>query len=150
MRLLTRQFEGDTDAITALYGKAKQCYAYLESSGLTSFRVLQGLLLISYYEVANAIYPAAYLTVGTCARLGHALGLHNRRLASQMHPQTGKPLTNYRCLDLIPWQVLGKSSKRSEGLGGVSSFWIGKLNPKFNMRKSPDLQCQLEDTSTLE
>ncbi|KAL6408671.1 hypothetical protein AUP68_07615 [Ilyonectria robusta] len=44
------------------------------------------VLLLAFYEVAHAIYPAAYLTIGHCARLGHALGIHDRRNVSQMFP----------------------------------------------------------------
>ncbi|KAL1963623.1 hypothetical protein VTN77DRAFT_7944 [Rasamsonia byssochlamydoides] len=50
---------------------------------------MQAAILIATYEVAHAIYPAAYLSTGHCARLGYTLGLHDRQ-APQMLP---KPAT---------------------------------------------------------
>jgi hypothetical protein len=58
----------------------------MEDQGVISIRVLQAALLLSLYEVGHAIYPAAFLTVGKCARLGQALGIHDRRNVTQMFP----------------------------------------------------------------
>ncbi|KAK5999200.1 Transcription factor BOA15 [Cladobotryum mycophilum] len=82
MRLLTQHNE-DTGA---LYEKAKQCFYYMEGRGVISFRMVQATLLLSLYEAANAIYPAAFMTIGHCARLGHAIGIHDRRNSPQMFP----------------------------------------------------------------
>ncbi|KAJ6782300.1 hypothetical protein PWT90_00623 [Aphanocladium album] len=46
--------------------------------------LLQSAILLAYYEISSAIYPAAFLTVGHCARLGQAMGIHGRRNAPQM------------------------------------------------------------------
>ncbi|CAK7214967.1 hypothetical protein SCUCBS95973_002316 [Sporothrix curviconia] len=35
------------------------------------------MLLLAYYEIANALFPTAYMTVGTCARLGQIIGIHS-------------------------------------------------------------------------
>jgi hypothetical protein len=40
-----------------------------------SIHVLQAGILITFYELGQAIYPAAYLSVGSCARYGLALGI---------------------------------------------------------------------------
>ncbi|KAF7626637.1 fungal-specific transcription factor domain-containing protein [Aspergillus flavus] len=72
-----------------LYRSAKACYVYIESSNVFSVKVLQALLLIALYEISNAIYPAAYLTVGHCARLGHAMGIHQRSDSPQMFHRVG-------------------------------------------------------------
>ncbi|UKZ53304.1 hypothetical protein TrVGV298_007096 [Trichoderma virens] len=40
-----------------------------------SLQVLQATIFVALYEIGHAIYPAAYLTVGACARYGIALGL---------------------------------------------------------------------------
>ena len=37
--------------------------------------MLQAAVLIAVYEVGHAIYPAAYLTIGACARYGTMLGI---------------------------------------------------------------------------
>ncbi|KPM38581.1 hypothetical protein AK830_g8008 [Neonectria ditissima] len=70
----------------AAYLRAKRCLHFMEDLGVISIRSLQAVLLLAFYEVAHAIYPAAYLTVGHCARLGHALGIHDRRNVLQMFP----------------------------------------------------------------
>ncbi|OGM47969.1 hypothetical protein ABOM_002681 [Aspergillus bombycis] len=72
-----------------LYRSAKACYVHVESSNVFSIKVLQALLLIALYEISNSIYPAAYLTVGHCARLGHAMGVHQRSDAPQMLNRVG-------------------------------------------------------------
>ncbi|UKZ81898.1 hypothetical protein TrVFT333_009674 [Trichoderma virens FT-333] len=45
--------------------------------GNFSLQALQAKVLLAYYELGHAIYPAAYLATGSCAKYGIALGLHN-------------------------------------------------------------------------
>jgi hypothetical protein len=87
------------------YQNAKRCLGLAESSGSVSGRLVQGALLLALYEIANGIYPAAYLSVGYCARLGHALGIHDRKNASQMFPVPGS-WTETEELRRIWWGVL--------------------------------------------
>jgi len=72
-----------------LYWLAKRYFAMVEATGLLSVQLLQAGLLISAYEIGHAIYPAAYVTTGHCARLGHALGLNDRRNAPQVLRRSG-------------------------------------------------------------
>ncbi|OKL57474.1 hypothetical protein UA08_07078 [Talaromyces atroroseus] len=72
-----------------LYSQVKHCYSSVESLGVITPRVLQAALLIAYWEVGSGVYPAAYLSVGLCARLGHALGIHRQRKVPQMFPRSG-------------------------------------------------------------
>lgn len=72
----------------AQYCKAKQCLHLVEDQGIISLRVLQATLLLSLYEAGHAVFPAAFLSIGHCARIGHAIGIHNRRGVSQMFPST--------------------------------------------------------------
>ncbi|KAL7948002.1 hypothetical protein V8C42DRAFT_351869 [Trichoderma barbatum] len=60
----------------------------LEDSGLLTLGVLQAAILITIYEIGHGIYPAAYMSIGRCARLGHVMGLHGRRSISKLfkHP----------------------------------------------------------------
>lgn len=58
----------------ALYRTSKRYLSEIEAGGLMSLQVLQAAVFIALYEIGNAIYPAAYLTVGACARYGIALG----------------------------------------------------------------------------
>jgi hypothetical protein len=60
---------------TALYRLAKRFYTDVESTEDSNVQVLQASVCIALFEIGNAIYPAAYLTVGACARYGTAMGL---------------------------------------------------------------------------
>jgi hypothetical protein len=59
---------------TPMYKAAKQYFFELETAGSFSIRVVQAGLLILLYELGHCIYPAAYMSVGTCARQAVALG----------------------------------------------------------------------------
>ena len=81
MRLVSQQSLG-----TDVYDNIKYCLYMLERQGIVSLQLLQATMIVALHEISNAIYPAAYLTVGHCARLGQAMGLHDRRSANQMFP----------------------------------------------------------------
>lgn len=70
----------------AVYDNVKYCLYALERQGIISLPLLQATMIVALYEISNAVYPAAYLTVGHCARLGQAMGLHDRRSLVQMFP----------------------------------------------------------------
>ncbi|KAE8392889.1 hypothetical protein BDV23DRAFT_170548 [Aspergillus alliaceus] len=70
-----------------LYTAAKRFSRELEMGGLYTLRIVQAGVLLSVYEMGHAIFPAAFGTIGNCARQGVALGIHNK-LASQL---IGKP-----------------------------------------------------------
>lgn len=59
----------------SVYRLVKKFYLEVESTEGLCIQVLQAGILIAIFEIGDAIYPAAYLTVGTCARYGVALGL---------------------------------------------------------------------------
>jgi hypothetical protein len=59
----------------ALYHAAKRFHMAVEAVGVLSVHVLQANILTAIYEMGHAIYPAAYISVGTCARYGLALGI---------------------------------------------------------------------------
>ncbi|KAI9726662.1 MAG: hypothetical protein M1834_008975 [Cirrosporium novae-zelandiae] len=85
MKLVTTYLPLDEqDTRIPLYWTTKQYFSIVESSGVFSVRIVQATLLIAIYEIGHCIYPAAYLTVGAAARLGHAIGLHDRKNAPQM------------------------------------------------------------------
>ena len=60
-----------------LYTTVKQACAILELADCHSLSKLQATLLIAVYEIGHALYPAAYMTVASCARQGTILGIHN-------------------------------------------------------------------------
>ncbi|RFU30654.1 hypothetical protein B7463_g5701, partial [Scytalidium lignicola] len=63
-----------TNPKTPTYTAAKQFFLELEAAGSFSIRIVQAGLLIGLYELGHCIYPAAYMTVGACARHAVALG----------------------------------------------------------------------------
>jgi hypothetical protein len=65
--------------VSAMYHNAKRLHFEMETAGVLSLRVLQAGILLALYEVGQAIYPAAYLTVGSCARYGIAIGVDKLR-----------------------------------------------------------------------
>jgi hypothetical protein len=71
MKLVTT---GDVDCVS-LYTTAKNFVARLESNGALSLLCLQAMVLVALYEYGHAIYPAAWMTVGSCARYADVLGL---------------------------------------------------------------------------
>ncbi|KAL4779903.1 hypothetical protein BJX76DRAFT_361343 [Aspergillus varians] len=70
-----------------LYHLAKEFSRRLELDGLLTLRAVQAGILLLIYELGHGIFPAAFLTIGHCARQGVALGLHNKS-APQL---AGKP-----------------------------------------------------------
>ena len=60
-----------------LYAMTKDFYSQVESKGIGSVRLLQAGILLALYETGHSIYPAAYLSIGRCGRLGQAIGLHD-------------------------------------------------------------------------
>lgn len=85
-KLITTDVTGQSPQ-TVLYQEAKKLYALVEPEYSHSIALIQALLLIGLYELAHAIYPAAYLTTGQAARLAYAMGLHDRKTASML-PRT--------------------------------------------------------------
>lgn len=75
MKLFCTPLPSDVgDGQTTLYATTKRFCSEVEATGVMSIRVLQAALLIASYETGHAIYPAAYFTVGACARYGTAIG----------------------------------------------------------------------------
>ncbi|KAL2417406.1 hypothetical protein ABEF95_015225 [Exophiala dermatitidis] len=84
MKLIIQAPSGDPESMRSpLYALTKQNYAMVESEGLISLQTLQANILIAVFEIGHAIYPAAYMTTGQCARLGHVLGINDRNHAHQ-------------------------------------------------------------------
>ncbi|KAF4344795.1 fungal specific transcription factor factor [Fusarium beomiforme] len=73
MKLITTQAKNNIDS--ALYDTAKSFLASLESNGIVSLLCLQAMVLVALYEYSHAIYPAAWMTVGSCTRYSDILGL---------------------------------------------------------------------------
>ena len=59
-----------------LYHTVKHFHLQVQDSSTFSLPVLQAGVLLALYELGHGIYPAAFLSVGACARYGHALGIN--------------------------------------------------------------------------
>ncbi|KAF5576004.1 fungal specific transcription factor [Fusarium pseudocircinatum] len=73
MKLVTTPAIDITDS--TLYDTAKSFLAILESNGVVSLLRLQAMILVALHEYSHAIYPAAWMTIGSCARYTDILGL---------------------------------------------------------------------------
>ncbi|QIW97529.1 hypothetical protein AMS68_003047 [Peltaster fructicola] len=88
IKLITAEVPSDVAAAQlSAYRDVKALYSYIESRNGFTMQTLQALLLIALFEIGHSIWPAAYLTTGGCARLGHAMGVHSRH-ATSMLPRT--------------------------------------------------------------
>lgn len=76
MKLICSDIPEGQPPQTQLYLDVKSFYSYVEAQNGFSIQLIQSLCLISLYELGHCVYPAAYLSIGASARLGHAMGLH--------------------------------------------------------------------------
>jgi hypothetical protein len=63
------------DPKSQAYLNAKHAILDAVTAGVLTLQLLQAQLLIAIYELGHAVYPAANLSIGACARYGVALGL---------------------------------------------------------------------------
>lgn len=73
------------------YRATKMAILLLEQHGQYSTNFLAAYALLAVYEVGQALFPAAYLTVSGVARLFCALGLHDKKKATQLLRRPGLP-----------------------------------------------------------
>lgn len=62
---------------TSFYLSVKEYYFQVESAGFLSVQLLQAGVILAVYEFGHAIFPAAYITIGRCAKISHAIGVHH-------------------------------------------------------------------------
>lgn len=98
--------QDEEDGKTALYKTAKEFYSRVETSGIMSICILQSAILIAVYEIGHAIYPAAYLTVGACARYGIALGLDKVMADLMGEGNLGKSWMEIEEMRRVWWGIL--------------------------------------------
>ncbi|KAH0533221.1 hypothetical protein TsFJ059_001813 [Trichoderma semiorbis] len=98
--------ENVNDGRWPLYQLVKSFYADVEATAPMSVHILQAAVFIAIYEIDQAIYPSAYLSVGTCARYGTALGLNQlmtRRVGDGKSGLSGVEVEEHR---RVWWAVL--------------------------------------------
>jgi hypothetical protein len=80
MHLLQQTPSRSVDSmISSLYALAKTGINQLEMLRCCSIDTIQSMLLIALYEVGHGIYPAASISMASCARAARNLGLHKIR-----------------------------------------------------------------------
>lgn len=77
--------DASEDARTNLYFEAKNLHLDLEVSGYLTCKLLQSGILIALYEIGHGIYPAAYMSVGSCIRYANALGIRGDESIETTH-----------------------------------------------------------------
>jgi hypothetical protein len=66
----------DVSATNKLYTILKSSYYAVQSFGNPTLVTIQAGMLLAIYEQGLALQKQSYLTIGACARMGHAIGLH--------------------------------------------------------------------------
>jgi hypothetical protein len=77
-----------------LYSIVKSNYWHLNSCMEASTELAQAGLLIACYEHASGLVEASYHTIGLCARMGYWMGLHERRIDSDLAKDSDAWLEN--------------------------------------------------------
>ncbi|KAK1757434.1 hypothetical protein QBC47DRAFT_318542 [Echria macrotheca] len=76
----TREIADGVDArANPWYAAAKRFLSLLEGAGMVSLVCLQAMVLVALYEFGHGIYPAAWMSVGQCARYMDVLGIPSFR-----------------------------------------------------------------------
>ncbi|KAF3357457.1 60S ribosomal protein L38 [Verticillium dahliae VDG1] len=110
-----------------IYLTAKRFVLSLEHGGVPSIMVLQSMVLIAIYEYSHGIYPAAWTTIGGCARYADFLGLPDVHessilLNSAVRPPAQRTLDPPEIGSNSVRRQHGSSLKSVDGPGGRSWF----------------------------
>jgi Fungal specific transcription factor domain len=87
--IITRPQDGLENLQNPIYTASKRFIFLMESSGMTSLLVLQAYILLSLYEIGQAVYPGAWMSVGSCVRYGLLLGVNGHESAAEL---LGRPV----------------------------------------------------------
>ena len=104
--------------------KLEECHA----KGAITLNLLAAEITIAAFEVAQGIYPAAYLTTSKCTRLSYYLGLHDSSRAVQVLPNPSELTLAMRLHhknDSI--QIHGWRGKKGGDCGGLRSSSTGNI-----------------------
>jgi hypothetical protein len=95
--MITRPQDGLETPQNPIYMAAKRFLALMEASGMTSLLVLQAHILVTIYEIGQAIYPAAWMSAGTCVRYGLLLGINGHEAAA---PLLGRSVSDHSSMPI--------------------------------------------------
>ena len=73
---LMQALNGSDNDLQTLYLTTKMLFAHAQASISTSTSLIQASLLIATYEYGHGLIEAAYISIGTCVRMGYTAGLH--------------------------------------------------------------------------
>jgi hypothetical protein len=91
--IISRPQDGIESSHSPAYMSARRFIALMEANGMASLIVLQAILLVTLYEYGQAIYPAAWMSAGTCVRYGNLLGINGHKEAAQL---LGRPVSGFK------------------------------------------------------
>jgi hypothetical protein len=74
--------DNDPFELKSLYIFTKTSIASTEGLGINSFLIIQSRILVTLFEIAHGIYPAAYISIGATVRAADALEIHPSAVAS--------------------------------------------------------------------
>lgn len=111
---------------TAFYVAVREYHFFVESAGILSLQLLQAGILLAVYEFGHAIFPNAYVTIGRCAKIGHAMGIHHGASAP---PLLGPPAS---------WTELEERSR---------VWWAVFLLDRLSNLGNPALPFSVQDPS---
>ncbi|KAH7325670.1 hypothetical protein B0I35DRAFT_420912 [Stachybotrys elegans] len=110
MKLIQHIPEDVHDAMRCgLYMTAKQFATAVETAGFYSLTRVQSNILIAVYEMGHGIFPAAYMTLASCAAQAIALGLHD---------------------DKAP-QILERPGNHAEWEERLRTFWMIRILDRY-------------------
>ena len=87
MRLITQHPSIDSEVDQdreVLYLATKTLFAQVQAFIPSSIYLVQAGVILSHYEHAHGMIEAAYITIGTTARMAYALGLNNKPCSTEM------------------------------------------------------------------
>ena len=88
IRLVTSTpFSAEAAGSSDLYISVRKALMAGSAAPFPSIVPLQAMILLTVYEMGHGLYPAAFLSLGSCISMGQALGLHNSESAIQMIPR---------------------------------------------------------------
>ena len=68
----------------SIYTAVKHVLDACESVSQHSPSLLAAQILLAFYEAGQGFYPAAYYNLSRCSRMCHAMGLHDKKKATQL------------------------------------------------------------------
>ncbi len=87
MRLITQHPSPDPETDQdreVLYLASKTVFAQVQAFIPSSLYLVQAGVILATYEHAHGMIEAAYITIGTAARMACAIGLHNKHCSMEM------------------------------------------------------------------